>query len=190
MATRGRGKKGTGTICAKHPPGRSGKWCLSPFSPFFPAADSAAEKRPWCWARGEFIIQSVGRISPTRWPYPSKRTKGPFAVLTVRPKVAELVFQLYGRALHPELFEVHASQTVVRDEYQAKIDITSAGHVVTWRRAGLTLTEVATAAHHPLPQRRRLMSYRLKGQRSDRVECRGGVCYQVCLLYTSPSPRD
>ena len=26
------GKTGTGTICAKHPPGRSGKWCLSPFS--------------------------------------------------------------------------------------------------------------------------------------------------------------
>ncbi len=24
-----RGRKGTGTICAKHPPGRSGKWCLS-----------------------------------------------------------------------------------------------------------------------------------------------------------------
>jgi len=27
------GKKVSGTICAKHPPGRSGKWCLSPFSP-------------------------------------------------------------------------------------------------------------------------------------------------------------
>jgi len=25
------GEKGTGTICAKHPSGRSGKWCLSPF---------------------------------------------------------------------------------------------------------------------------------------------------------------
>ena len=24
-------EKGTGTICAQHPPGRSGKWCLSPF---------------------------------------------------------------------------------------------------------------------------------------------------------------
>jgi hypothetical protein len=24
-------KKGTGTICAKHPKGRSGKWWLSPF---------------------------------------------------------------------------------------------------------------------------------------------------------------
>jgi hypothetical protein len=30
-----------------------------------------------------------------------------FAVLSVRPKVAELSFQLFGRALHPEVFEVH-----------------------------------------------------------------------------------
>ena len=28
------GKKGTVPICAKHPPGRSGKWGLSPFSPW------------------------------------------------------------------------------------------------------------------------------------------------------------
>ncbi len=26
------GKKGSGTICAKHPAGRSGKWCLTPFA--------------------------------------------------------------------------------------------------------------------------------------------------------------
>ena len=100
-------------------------------------------------------------------------------MLTVRPKVAELVFQLYGRALHPELFEVYQSSTVERGEYQAKIDITSAGHVVTWRYAGLTLTEVAAAAHHPLPEKRRLLSYRLQGEHSDQVECRGGVHYQV-----------
>ena len=100
-------------------------------------------------------------------------------MLTVRPKVAELVFQLYGRPLHPELFEVYDSSFVSRGDYEAKIDITSAGHVVTWRYAGLTLTEVAASAHHPLPERRRLLSYRLKGQRSDRVECRGGICYQM-----------
>jgi hypothetical protein len=100
-------------------------------------------------------------------------------VLTVRPKVAELVFQLYGRALHPELFEVCSSTAVEREHYEAKIDITGTGHVVAWRHAGLTLTEVATSAHHPLPERRRLMNYRLKGQRTDRIECRGGVCYEV-----------
>ena len=100
-------------------------------------------------------------------------------MLTVRPKVAELVFQLYGRSLHPELFEVHESRNVKRGDYQATIDITSAGHVVTWRYHGLTLTEVATSAHHPLPQKRRLLSYRLRGERSDRVQCRGNVTYQV-----------
>lgn len=100
-------------------------------------------------------------------------------MLTVRPKVAELTFQLYGRPLHPELFVVYQSRTVRRGNYEAKIDITSAGHVVTWRYGGMTLTEVAAAAHHPLPEKRRLMAYALKGQRSDRLECRGGVCYEM-----------
>jgi hypothetical protein len=100
-------------------------------------------------------------------------------VLTVRPKVAELVFQLYGRALHPELFEVYQSRTVRRGGYEAKIDITSAGHVVAWRHEGLTLTEVATAAHHPLPEKRRLLQYRLRGEHNDQLRCRGGVSYQV-----------
>jgi hypothetical protein len=99
-------------------------------------------------------------------------------VLSVRPKVAELVFQLYGRALHPELFEVYSTRTVERGDYQATIDITSAGHVVTWRYQGLILTEVAASAQHPLPQKRRLLSYRLRGERQDRVECRGGCRYQ------------
>lgn len=100
-------------------------------------------------------------------------------MLTVRPKVAELVFRLYGRPLHPELFEIHASRTVRRGRYEAKVDITSAGHVVTWRYGGMTLTEVAASAQHPLPERRRLISSRLKGNRSDRIDCRGGVSYHV-----------
>jgi hypothetical protein len=109
-------------------------------------------------------------------------------VLTVRPKVAELVFQLYGRPLHPELFEVYHSRKVNRGDYEAKIDITSAGHVITWQHAGLTLTEVAASAQHPLPVRRRLMSYKLKGQRSDRVECRGQVSYQVSFQLEPAEP--
>ncbi len=99
----------------------------------------------------------------------------------VRPKVAELVFQVYGRALHPELFEVHQTRTVERGGYTAKIDITNAGHVVTWRHEGLTLTEVAAAANHPLPQKRRLLSHSVQGHRErvDSFECRGGAEYHV-----------
>ena len=54
-------------------------------------------------------------------------------VPAVRPKVAELAFRVYGRALHPELFEVLQTRHVERNGFQAKVDITSAGHVVTWR---------------------------------------------------------
>lgn len=100
-------------------------------------------------------------------------------VLSARPKIAELVFQLYGRSLHPELFEVYESSTVKRGDYEANIQITSTGHLITWQYEGITLTEVATAAHHPMPKKRRLMSHRLKGDRSDRLECRGGIKYEV-----------
>jgi hypothetical protein len=100
-------------------------------------------------------------------------------VLSVRPKVAELCFQLYGRSLHPELFETHRTRKIERNGYKAKIDITTAGHLVTWQYGGIILTEVATASHHPLPQRRRLMSYRLRGDRNDLMECKGGVRYSM-----------
>jgi hypothetical protein len=99
-------------------------------------------------------------------------------VLSVRPKVAELVFQLYGRPLHPELFEIYESRKFARGGFEAEVAITSTGHVVKWRYQGLTLVEVATGAHHPLPEKRRLFGHPLKGSRRERVECRGGVTYQ------------
>jgi hypothetical protein len=89
-------------------------------------------------------------------------------LLSVRPKVAELVFQLYGRGLHPELFEIVSTRSVSRGNYEATISTASAAQ--------------------PLPQRRRLLSYRLAGERSDRMECRGGITYQTCFqLETVPA---
>lgn len=100
-------------------------------------------------------------------------------MLSVRPKIAELVFQLYGRSLHPELFVVHREQQIARGDYQATLQITNTGHVVCWRYGGLFLTEVATSANQPLPDKRQLMSHPIGGERRDRVECRGGVEYKT-----------
>ena len=109
-------------------------------------------------------------------------------LISVRPKIAELIFQLYSRPLHPELFHVYQSQTLCRGDYEAKIDITSGGHVVTWRYAGLTLTEVAASAQHPLPLGRRVFSHRLKGQQSERVDCRGNTSYEVSFQLEPVAP--
>ena len=102
-------------------------------------------------------------------------------MLSVRPRAAELVFQLYGRVLHPELFEVCASRAIDRGDWAATVAITGLGHVVTWRRDGLTLTEVTTAAGEPLPVKRRLLSHRVGGERSERLECRDGTRYAACF---------
>ena len=109
-------------------------------------------------------------------------------MLSVRPKIAELVFQLYGRSLHPELFEIFQSRTIKRGGYEATVQITSAGHLVTWQYGGIILTEVAAASHHPLPQKRRLMSYRLKGDREDCLECCGGIVYEVSFSLEPANP--
>ena len=100
-------------------------------------------------------------------------------MFTVRPKITELVFRLYGRSLHPELFAIYQTRTIERGDYQATVSITNAGHVVQWRHQGMILTEVAAAAHHPLPQRRRLMAHRLRGKQSDGLKCRGGIHYRT-----------
>jgi hypothetical protein len=109
-------------------------------------------------------------------------------VLSVRPKVAELAFQVFGRSLHPELFVTFQSREMGRGDYRVKIDLTSAGHVLTWMHQGVILTEVAASAHHPLPQKRRLISHRLHGKRSDHIEYRSQVRYSYDFELDTVSP--
>jgi len=100
-------------------------------------------------------------------------------VLSVRPKVAELAFHVFSRSLHPELYTIHKSRRVERGDYQAQIDITNCGHVITWNAEGKIICEVATSAHQPLPKRRCLLSKPLKGSRSERAQYRGGISYRT-----------
>tara|TARA_R110002049_G_scaffold27321_3_gene94399 strand:+ start:28713 stop:29528 length:816 start_codon:yes stop_codon:yes gene_type:complete len=54
------------------------------------------------------------------------------AVLSVRPKVAELAFHVFSRTLHPELYVVHKTRLISRSRYEARVDITNCGHVIKW----------------------------------------------------------
>ncbi len=110
-----------------------------------------------------FPIHSTGRIN---------------AVLSARPKVAELSLRLFGRSLHPELFQIHNSRTVQRGSYTVQMDITGGGHVITFRNDdGQILTEVAAACQQLLPSSRQLLNHRLTGARTDSMTSRTGVKY-------------
>ena len=97
----------------------------------------------------------------------------------LRPAVGDLVFQLYGRPLHPELFDILAVRKIQRPDCDLTVRITRTGHVITWENQDVCLTEVTAAGDEPLPERRRLLHYRLRGEHTARLGCAYGVHYQM-----------
>src|SRR5262245_29363774 len=106
----------------------------------------------------------------------------------LRPRVGDLVFQLYGRPLHPELFDILAVRKVQREDYELSVRITRTGHVITWANRDVCLSEVAAAADQPLPEKRRLLSYRLRGEHSGTLTCAHGIHYQMSFQVEALAP--
>lgn len=96
----------------------------------------------------------------------------------VRPRVAELVFQLYGKPLHPELFDILAARRLEQADYQLRIWITRTGHVVTFENEDVLLTEVADA-DQAFSEQRRFLRYAMRGEHSGRFQCSHGILYQT-----------
>src|SRR5438128_12657849 len=110
------------------------------------------------------------------------------SVQLLRPRVSDLVFQVYGRPLHPELFDILAVRKIQREDYELTVRITRTGHVITWENRDVFLTEVAAAADEPLPERRRLLSYRLRGEHGGTLACAHGVTYQTTFPVETLAP--
>jgi hypothetical protein len=99
-------------------------------------------------------------------------------ISTVRPKVAQLTFQLLGRSVHPELFQIYKSHRIERELYQARFDITADGHVISWTVGKTTLTEIASSIHQPVPLERRVFAVPLRDKGGDSIEYRPGLNYK------------
>ncbi|MBY0513507.1 MAG: DUF2617 family protein [Gemmataceae bacterium] len=97
----------------------------------------------------------------------------------VRPRVAELVFRLFDRPLHPELFDVLAVRRVDRDGYKLTVRITPAGHLLTWHRGPTQLTETTATAAQDLPTCGRRLGHRFQGGWRGKCEVAPGLRYQV-----------
>jgi hypothetical protein len=106
----------------------------------------------------------------------------------LRPRVSDLFFQLYGRPLHPELFDILAVRKIQREDYQLTIRITRTGHVITWENRDVYLTEVTAAADQPLPQKRCLLSYRIRGEHCHSLTCAHGINYQMSFQVETLPP--
>src|SRR5208282_4174832 len=106
----------------------------------------------------------------------------------LRPRVSDLVFQLYGRPLHPELFDILAVRKIQREDYELSVRITRTGHVISWENRDVHLTEVAAAADQLLPEKRRLLSHRLRGEHTADLACANGIHYQSSFQVEALEP--
>jgi hypothetical protein len=98
-------------------------------------------------------------------------------MLSVRPRINKLTLHLFGRSLHPELFDLHASRSSEREQYQVRYHITSVGHIIAVNFGNFLLTELLATAHQPLPRQQLLMSHDFAGQRSETATVRDLVRY-------------
>jgi hypothetical protein len=96
----------------------------------------------------------------------------------VRPRLAEVVFRLYDRPLHPELFDAVAAKSVVRDGRRLTVRLTRTGHVLGWTDGSVHLEEVTATADQELPEVGVRLAHRFDGGRCGRCEF-GGVTYQT-----------
>jgi hypothetical protein len=95
-----------------------------------------------------------------------------------RPRVADLVFQLYGRPLHPELFDILAVRKLQREGYEVRIWITRTGHVITFENDDVLLTEVADA-DQSFSDQRRFLRYHMRGEHCGKFNCVNDIVYQT-----------
>lgn len=96
-----------------------------------------------------------------------------------RPSVKEMMFCLYARPLHPELFEVLASRRVERDGWTLSACITPAGHVLTWGNGDVYFTETVVSSENELPSKGKLIRHRFEGERRGTVQPIAGISYQM-----------
>jgi len=102
--------------------------------------------------------------------------------------VSELVFSLYQRPLHPELFTVHASRQVKTELYEAVIWVTDSSHVVSVFAGDVCLTELINAPEQMLPQRGLIERFQFRGQRSHKCTLSRGLSYMTDFQIEKMSP--
>jgi hypothetical protein len=101
------------------------------------------------------------------------------SVPLIRPKVTELVFRLYDRPLHPELFEVLCCRSISRDGYTLFVRLTRTGHVLSWTDKRVHLDEIIATGAMELPESGRRLAHDFHKDRNCRHEFPGGVRYRV-----------
>ena len=102
-------------------------------------------------------------------------------VSSSRARVADLAFQVFDRALHPEWFATRVHRRVPQVRWEADIRIIEGGHAIIFTCGSIRLTEVLSGPETPLPQPGLLFHSTIRSERSTSLHPGGIVEYQTCF---------
>lgn len=100
------------------------------------------------------------------------------SLVFTRPDVADLIFHVYERPIHPELVHIHDEMIVLENDYSCIVRLHDAGHLVEFRHGELLISEIVNSRNNPLPTQGRTIQHTVRGSRDS--ECSFGdlLAYQ------------
>jgi len=98
-----------------------------------------------------------------------------------KPKIADMTFQVFGRALHPDWFSAREFFRLTHNDWEADIRIIEGGHSVVFRAGHARLTEVLAGPETALPEPGLLFHSPIRHERSKVLQPSGGLEYQTCF---------
>ena len=98
-----------------------------------------------------------------------------------RARVADLAFQVFNRALHPEWFSTKVYRRIPQTKWEADIRIIEGGHAVIFGSGQVRLTEILAGPETTLPEPGLLFHSAIRSERSTTLSSGGVVEYQTCF---------
>jgi hypothetical protein len=98
---------------------------------------------------------------------------------TKQRRSSGLTLTLYQRLLHPELFNILASEQVSRRAYDADIWLVEGGHVISFSAGKNTLTEVIVNRNDPVTDRGLIQTIPCRGERYHEMTSGENIKYMI-----------
>jgi hypothetical protein len=98
-----------------------------------------------------------------------------------RARVADLCFQVFNRALHPDWFSTRVYRRIPQAKWEADVRIIEGGHAVIFGTGPVRLTEVLAGPETTLPEPGLLFHSAIRTERSTSLHPGGIVEYQTCF---------
>jgi hypothetical protein len=98
-----------------------------------------------------------------------------------RARVADLSFQVFNRAVHPEFYATRVHRRIPQGRWEADVRIIAGGHAISFGSGTTRLTEILCGPETLLPEPGLLFQSAVRSERTARIESGGVIEYQTCI---------